>query len=505
MPARLKKKSDLTRFDAVIIGAGPAGTCAALRLLQLGYRVAIVEHLEFPRFQIGESLSPGIWNIFEYLRAEKLLTRPEYIRDLPARVIWEQPAEKLLSSSERGPGIMVDRARFDLELLDLCRRRGAHIFQPARLTNRTFTGGNWHLEIQVKTVKHRIHSFFIFDARGKSGVASADRFQTSPLSVGIWAHLPARYFPKATLVEAIEDGWLWGAPLPDKQFRVMAFVDPGAVRSGELTARFSGLLRRSRLFNIPDLPELADCSARPVQLFWNARAWRENYIHLGESAFALDPLSSTGVEKAMRFSLQAVIAFNTIIKRADAKIAEAFYREKLLAAVAVHTNWTREFYARSWVDDSRPFWAKRRIEFYATKWRDTAEEQALTDAFKHLRAANADDPGQKSFSVNRTLFRLAGIRLKLSADLKYGKMPCIVGDFLEMKDALIHPALRQPTAFLGNVEIVPLLVALEPVFTIESVIDRWTGPVGRQTSVRLAVSLWAFGVFEEIGRTCTTD
>jgi len=45
-------------FDAVIIGAGPAGSATAAILAEYGHRVLIVEREKFPRYHIGESLLP---------------------------------------------------------------------------------------------------------------------------------------------------------------------------------------------------------------------------------------------------------------------------------------------------------------------------------------------------------------------------------------------------------------------------------------------------------------
>jgi flavin-dependent dehydrogenase len=42
--------------DVLIIGAGPAGSVAAVLLARRGYRVSVLERQHFPRFSIGESL-----------------------------------------------------------------------------------------------------------------------------------------------------------------------------------------------------------------------------------------------------------------------------------------------------------------------------------------------------------------------------------------------------------------------------------------------------------------
>jgi 2-polyprenyl-6-methoxyphenol hydroxylase-like FAD-dependent oxidoreductase len=49
---------DSTRFDAVIVGAGPAGATAAIRLARGGWRVALVDKQRFPRRKVcGECIA----------------------------------------------------------------------------------------------------------------------------------------------------------------------------------------------------------------------------------------------------------------------------------------------------------------------------------------------------------------------------------------------------------------------------------------------------------------
>ena len=55
------------RCDVCIIGAGPAGSVAALELARGGLDVMVLDRSEFPRFRIGESMLPHAQRIMEEL------------------------------------------------------------------------------------------------------------------------------------------------------------------------------------------------------------------------------------------------------------------------------------------------------------------------------------------------------------------------------------------------------------------------------------------------------
>src|SRR5213082_3259018 len=54
----LRKPAGKPAYDALIIGAGPAGTAAATILAEHGHGVLVLEREKFPRYHIGESLLP---------------------------------------------------------------------------------------------------------------------------------------------------------------------------------------------------------------------------------------------------------------------------------------------------------------------------------------------------------------------------------------------------------------------------------------------------------------
>ena len=48
-------------FDVVIVGAGPAGSSAAISLARRGYAVALIDKEQFPREKLcGDFINPAI-------------------------------------------------------------------------------------------------------------------------------------------------------------------------------------------------------------------------------------------------------------------------------------------------------------------------------------------------------------------------------------------------------------------------------------------------------------
>src|SRR3989338_2178521 len=61
-------RDDMERFDVAIVGAGPAGSSAAISLARKGYSVILLERAIFPREKLcGDFLNPANWPLLERL------------------------------------------------------------------------------------------------------------------------------------------------------------------------------------------------------------------------------------------------------------------------------------------------------------------------------------------------------------------------------------------------------------------------------------------------------
>lgn len=145
---------ELNSFDVVIVGAGPAGSTAAIRLARAGWSVALIEKQMFPRRKVcGECIAAsnlplldalGIGAEFAaaagpQLREVELMRGGQYVHaDLPSANDAQHPWGRALG-----------RETLDTLLLEQARKSGAHILQPFRVHAIGGAVGDWKCHIQA--------------------------------------------------------------------------------------------------------------------------------------------------------------------------------------------------------------------------------------------------------------------------------------------------------------------------------------------------------------------
>ncbi|HVF56028.1 MAG TPA: NAD(P)/FAD-dependent oxidoreductase [Pyrinomonadaceae bacterium] len=128
-------------FDVAIVGAGPAGTSAAIHLASRGARVALAEQKQFPRHKLcGEFISPECLAHFERLGAFDSMARGGGREVLQTEFYTRAGRSVAVQSEWFGDGsgraaLGLSRAEMDARLLERARAAGVNVLEQATATN----------------------------------------------------------------------------------------------------------------------------------------------------------------------------------------------------------------------------------------------------------------------------------------------------------------------------------------------------------------------------------
>jgi menaquinone-9 beta-reductase len=176
--------------DVVVIGAGPAGSCAALALACQGRMVAIVEKAEFPRRKVcGEFISATNIALLDKLGvgdAWREKAGPE-VRRVGLFAGKRCVTAAMPSAGDGGYGRALGRDILDDFLLAAAREAGATVFQPFRATDIFADGSASVVRIASRDSELELRAPIVIAAHGSWEPG------------GLPSHLPKRNHPSDLL------------------------------------------------------------------------------------------------------------------------------------------------------------------------------------------------------------------------------------------------------------------------------------------------------------------
>lgn len=139
--------------DALIVGAGPAGSAAAILLARAGWSVVLVEKERFPRRKVcGECVAPSNLPLLDSLGVG---VRFEEAAGPPLRRVAFMYAGRVVEADMPAPtdrrcrwGRALGRETLDTLLLDQARAAGAEVLQPWCVQSIDGAPGGWHCRIR---------------------------------------------------------------------------------------------------------------------------------------------------------------------------------------------------------------------------------------------------------------------------------------------------------------------------------------------------------------------
>ncbi|MEP7218168.1 MAG: FAD-dependent oxidoreductase [Bacteroidota bacterium] len=361
-------------IDIVIAGGGPAGTAAALTLAtHTSHRVLVLESSHYDGARVGETVSPGIRPLLDYLGVTPRFLADAHAPGLGTAAAWGGPvpvARDYLFTG-RGDGWHLDRERFDRSMADAAVERGARLRTGARVVSVSGTGP-YRIAIATDAAGHdvveHITARFLIDATGRSAslarVLGARREPVDRMIgiVGFHTLDRPRSIERNALIEAVPDGWWYSAPLPNGRI-VAAFMtdadiarrerlaDPGVwverLRATDCTAaRINGGVMEPELRIRSAASHLLD----PV----GAPGW----VAAGDAACSFDPLAAMGIGHAISSGIHAARAAHNFLNSSGTILDE--YISHVAANFRRYLELRTGYYAveRRWEENT--FWKRRR-------------------------------------------------------------------------------------------------------------------------------------------------
>jgi flavin-dependent dehydrogenase len=294
--------------DVVVLGAGPSGLTTAVCLARAGMDVTVLDRGDFVAPRVGEHLSPEGRGLLVSGQFGFQIDEAGHQRSFGIQAVWgaEVPRHMDYLFHPFGHGLNLSRPRFDAELAQCARRAGIHVLtrQPRAHFARDRSG--WVLETGGLELRTR----FLVDATGRSAavarkLGASIHCRDRQVAIVAYCHgsPPDSSASGGTvLIEAVEHGWWYAAPLIDGCCVGMFVTDASLANSARVSALWTASLAQTRHIR----PLLEDINADSTMLVRAAGSQRidrvvgEAWLAVGDAASAFDPLSSQGIVKALR-------------------------------------------------------------------------------------------------------------------------------------------------------------------------------------------------------------
>jgi len=351
------------KADVAIIGAGAAGAAAAASLAP-HVSVALIDRVEIPVWRIGETL-PGAAR--RVLAAIGALPRFEAAGHgaAPLKISRWGSDEAVALDAFRDPdgvGWRLDRARFEADLRADAVARGARLVAPATVSAVSRAAQGWVVGLDSGEV---IGARLVIDASGRRSRLLRP-FGQRRVVMDRLVCVHQRVRPRgaadpSTYTHSTAEGWWYTAMLPDG-WRIVAFHGDNdqpelrtILRDGPVAvARWiDGLAEMIGPLDHAEMEAPQACAAHSAA----GSAAGQGWLAAGDSALALDPLSSQGLFNALVTGMEVGEAARALLEGEETAMhAHAARAGRIWQAYQAH-HATYYGMERRWPE--APFWRRR--------------------------------------------------------------------------------------------------------------------------------------------------
>jgi flavin-dependent dehydrogenase len=315
--------STKTHYDAIVVGAGPAGSTTGALLAEKGRDVLIVEKEKFPRYHVGESLMPFCFFPLErlglidqlmesgnprkycvqFVREDGFLSQPFYFFqhfDHPSSTTWQ-----------------VWREEFDQMILNKARENGASVLEQTK-ANRLIKEGERIVGIKATSEKLgelELTAPIVIDASGRDCFAAHKEnwmIRDPKLKkVALWTYYkgamrdPGLDEGATTVAYLPNKGWFWYIPLSGDMVSVGIVAERDYLFNGS-TKNLEEIFQREIKNNAWIEKHLSQGEQVGEYRITGEYSYRNQYCSMdglvlaGDALGFLDPVFSSGVFLALK-------------------------------------------------------------------------------------------------------------------------------------------------------------------------------------------------------------
>jgi FADH2 O2-dependent halogenase len=352
--------------DVIIIGGGPAGSVLGTYLGRAGVDHLIIDKAHHPRAHVGESLSFSTTAILKEIGFLPVMEREGFIvKRGVSWTTWYEPEQVDMKFEEiepEGYAYQVDRAKFDELLLRFAREHGSRVFSGAEVDRVNFNRAGQATGVTVKLGGSRfnLNARLIVDASGRQGVLGRQLNSLKPLSdfpqfavhswfTGVERGAGATANNTHLHLLPIKRGWAWQIPITDEITSVgIVSGRDHHVRSGEDVEQFF----KWTIDLNPTLAARMHGASRQRELRMDGnycyrmeRFVGDGWLLMGDAAFFVDPIFSSGIGDALHSARFAADAINAALASNDLGEASFLdYERQLQRGMAVWQDFVHLFY-----------------------------------------------------------------------------------------------------------------------------------------------------------------
>jgi len=303
----------MEHFDVAIVGAGPAGSSAAIHLARKGYSVALLDKEQFPREKLcGDFLNPINWPVLRYLEVDReLLARAhEKVTTFRVSSFSGGEVEVPLPGSEDGTFFGLGMHRFDLDyvLLKKSEREGATLFQECKLRDLKRETEGWLLRFDRAAMLERLRARVLIGADGRNSwvahrLGLADPRTMQGRSVGFQFLLEGSNRDTGKVeIHLFPGGYAGIVGLGGDTINLCLAIEKDRLRDGrpEQVLLEICLPQNSRLKEILRGAHISEMHSTYPVYFPPRRAYGEEVLLVGDAARVNEPVTGEGIYFALK-------------------------------------------------------------------------------------------------------------------------------------------------------------------------------------------------------------